>query len=91
MSGFYTNLGYNILRSKSDSELIPFVQYESYDTQERVASGFIKDSSKKRTNITYGLAYKPLSNIVFKADYIKSTNKAKTGVDSWNLGMGWNF
>lgn len=91
MSGYYANLGYNVLHSASDSELIPFIQYESYDTQDKIGSSFTKDLSKERTNITYGLSYKPLSNIVFKADYVKSTNKAKTGVDSWNLGMGWNF
>lgn len=91
MSGYYANVGYNVLQSSSDSELIPFVQFESYDTQDKIASGYLKDSSKERTNMTYGISYKPLSSIVFKADYVKSTNKAKSGVDSWNLGMGWNF
>jgi len=91
MNGFYANLGYNVLRSTSDSELIPFIQYESYDSQNKVGSSYTKDMSKVRTNMTFGLSYKPLSNIVFKADYVKSKNKTKTGVDSWNLGMGWNF
>jgi hypothetical protein len=34
---------------------------------------------------------KPLVNITLKADYTKTTNEAKSGTDSWNLGVGWNF
>ncbi|MCO4792397.1 MAG: hypothetical protein KC493_01700 [Bacteriovoracaceae bacterium] len=91
MKGYYANLGYNVLHKFTDWELIPFIQYENYNTQSKVGGAFTKDLSKERTNITYGVSVKPIKNIVFKADYVKATNKAKTGVDSWNLGMGWNF
>lgn len=91
MSGYYTTLGYNVLRNVTDWELSPFVRYEHYNTQDKVGAAFSKDKSKERTNITYGVSLKPIENIVFKADYVKATNKSKTGVDSWNLGMGWNF
>ncbi|MBK26774.1 MAG: porin [Halobacteriovorax sp.] len=91
MSGYYASLGYNVLHYISDIKLTPFIRYENYNTQDKVGAGFTKDLSKERTNITYGLNLKPVDNIVFKLDYISAKNKAKTGVDSWNLGMGWNF
>jgi hypothetical protein len=91
MDGYYLTLGYNVLRGVTDWELSPFVRYENYNTQSKVGAAYTKDLSKDRTNITYGVSVKPLENIVFKADYVKATNKLKTGVDSWNLGMGWNF
>lgn len=91
MNGYYVELGYNIISSETDWQLIPFIRYENYDTQATVGSNYTKDKSKNKTNITYGLSAKPLENIVFKVDYIKSSNDASTGVDSFNLGMGWNF
>lgn len=91
MSGYYLTLGYNVLHYVTDWSLIPFVRYENYNTQDKIGTGFTKDLSKERTNLTYGLSVKPLENIVFKLDYITAKNKDKSGVDSWNLGMGWNF
>ena len=75
MKGYYVEIGYDVLHTRSESKLIPFVRYEKYDTQDKVAAGFTKDLSKNVTNITYGINYFPVKNIVFKADYMKSKNK----------------
>lgn len=91
MKGYYVEVGYDVLHQRSQSRLIPFIRYEQYNTQDKLATGFTKDLSKDVTNITYGLNYFPVKNIVFKADYMKSKNKAKTGYDTWSLGVGWNF
>lgn len=91
MSGYYFTLGYNVLHYVTDWSLTPFVSYENYNTQDKVGTGFTKDLSKERTNMTYGISLKPIENIVFKLDYVTAKNKNKSGVDSWNLGMGWNF
>ncbi len=90
MSGYWTSLGYNVLRN-SKTKLVPFLRYEAYDTHKKVGSSFTKDLSKDRNNLVYGLSFFPTNEIVFKADYTRSRNKAKTGTDSWNLGFGWNF
>ncbi|MBT3586828.1 MAG: porin [Halobacteriovoraceae bacterium] len=91
LTGYYTEVAYNVLRNFSDSQLFPFIRYENYNTQDKVPTGFTKDLSKDRTNITYGLMLKPIERIAFKLDYVKGKNKAKTGNDSWNLGMAWHF
>lgn len=91
MNGVVTELGYNVLHNRASWELLPFIRYEQYNTQSKVAAGFTKDPSKERKNMTFGVNVKPNHHIVFKADYIKGKNKAKTGTDSWNLGVGWHF
>lgn len=91
MNGYYVEAGYNILRSVDDWKLSPFIRYEAYNTQDDVVSGLSKNKSKDRTNITFGVNANPIDNIVFKADYTIGKNEAKTGYDSWNLGVGWLF
>ena len=41
--------------------------------------------------LTAGLSWKPLPQIVIKADYQDYDNGAETGVDQWNLALGWVF
>lgn len=91
LSGYYIDLGYNILHGIKDWKLIPFARYEAYNTQAKVESSFTKDTSKDRTNTVFGFNVKPNDKIVFKTDYTIGKNKAKTGYDTWRLGVGWNF
>ncbi len=91
MNGYVLEVGYNILRGRSEQEIIPFFRYEFYDTQSKLAQGYTKDLSKERSNLTLGLNCKPLSTVVLKADYTIGKNKYDTGVNTWNLGVGWNF
>ncbi|MBT7610808.1 MAG: hypothetical protein HN576_13690 [Bacteriovoracaceae bacterium] len=91
MRGYYVDLGYDVFHGKSDCQLIPFVMYEAYNTQDTMPTGSIATVAENVRNFTYGINYKPLANIVFKADYMKTTNQAKTGYDTWSLGAGWNF
>ncbi len=91
MTGYYAELGYNVLRNITDWSLLPFVRYEKYNTQDEVEATFTKDKSKDRTNTILGINAKPIESIVFKFDYTMAKNKAKTGQDAWRLGFGWNF
>ena len=40
---------------------------------------------------TCGIAYKPIPNIVIKADHQEYSNDAGTGVDRFNLALGYLF
>ncbi len=91
MSGYFVELGYNVFKGFREDELIPFIRYESLDTQKSLSQGFVKDLLKDQENITIGLNYKPLTGLVFKADYTVGKNKAKKGYNTWNFGAGWNF
>jgi hypothetical protein len=91
MNGHYFEVGYDIMHGKSEWKIIPFVRYEAINTHAEVADGTTKDKSQDQVHSTFGVTLKPLVNITLKADYTKTTNEAKSGTDSWNLGVGWNF
>lgn len=90
MVGYYVEAGYDVMAGKG-MELTPFVRYEALNTQDEVQAGNTADKSKDEVNLTFGVQVKPIDRISFKVDYVKNTNEAKTGQDSWNLGMGWHF
>ncbi len=90
MTGYYVEAGYDVMAGKGMG-LTPFVRYETLNTQDEVQAGNTADKSKDETNVTFGVQIKPIDRIAFKIDYVKNTNEAKTGQDSWNLGMGWHF
>jgi len=89
--GGYLELMYDVLQSAKGQSLSPFVRFEYLNTQTDIPGGFAADLAQKETNITVGLAYQPLDRIVFKADYTKNHNGARTGVDEINVGLGFNF
>lgn len=91
MNGGYAELGYNVFHGKKQWALIPFVRYETLDTQKKLDSGFTKNLANKATYTTFGISTMPNQHVVLKADYTKYENKAKTGHDTWKLGLGWLF
>ncbi|MGQ0794328.1 MAG: hypothetical protein ACT4NX_09655 [Deltaproteobacteria bacterium] len=93
--GFYVEAGYNLL-SLADfgsyfEYLAPFVRYEKYDTQREVPSGFERNPANDRETVTVGVNYKPIKNVVIKADYSFRDNEAGTATDAFNLGLGYVF
>ncbi len=91
MNGYYAELGYDVLYGQSEWKVIPFFRYEVLNTHAEVESSITEQESQDQVHQTFGVVLKPLENISLKADYTKTTNEAKTGKDSWNLGVGWNF
>ena len=92
-TGYYVEAGYNVLdgRRATSQELSPFVRYEAFDTQAAVASGMTADPANDRRDLTVGLHYRPIPNIAIKFDWQDQGNSAGTGVDQYNLGLGWLF
>jgi cell division protein FtsB len=91
MNGGYIEAGYNVLSGRGEQSLTPYVRYESVDTQSEVPSGFLKNPARDQSLWTVGLEYKPISNIVVKADYIAFDNEANTGVDQFSILLGYSF
>lgn len=90
--GAYGQVAYNVLTGRNtDQVLAPFARYERYNTQARVPAGFSSNPANDRTEWTYGLTYKPISNIVVKADHQIMENRADTGIDQWNMALGYLF
>lgn len=90
--GGYVEGAFNILSlTKSDHYLAPFLRYERYNTQLDTPAGFSGDQSNSRTEYTLGLTYKPIPQVAVKADHQWNRNKARTGVNQFNLGLAYIF
>lgn len=90
--GGYVQVAYDVLSLWGGKQyLAPFVRYERYNTQARVPAGFSSNPANDRIEYTFGVTYKPILNIVLKGDYQNMRNKADTGIDQWNLALGYLF
>lgn len=92
LTGYYAELGYNILKHFDDSEgmLIPFVRYEYMNMHNKVDSYLVANSSYNKNIITAGLTWKITRDAVVKADlqFIESSNDKIT---VFNAGVGVMF
>jgi hypothetical protein len=92
LSGYYLQAGYDVLALvETQQAVIPFVRYETFDTQEAVPDGFLSDPSNDIQVMTYGVSYKPIPRVVIKLDYQDYENAAGTGIDQWNMAVGFLF
>jgi hypothetical protein len=90
--GGYFEIGYNLLSQvRPDVAVTPFYRFESLDTQERVAQGFLKDTTMDRVFHTLGLSFAPIQNVVVKADYQWIVNESEGGVNQFNVALGYSF
>ncbi len=92
--GWYTELGYNVMpwiKPDSTQYLAPFFRYERWDTQAEVAGGFARDGNLDRRLWQVGINYKPIPNIVIKADYRNFEADQGDLADEFNLGLGFIF
>lgn len=88
INGWYGQAAYHVWR-RGDYDLAPFVRYEKYNTQQKVADGFTADPLNDERVITAGVNFKLHPQVVVKADYQKY--KADAGKDRLNLGVGYMF
>ena len=92
LNGWYAQAGYDVLRfTTSTQELMPYVRYEKVNTQAAVPSGFSVNPANDRTILSVGAQWKPITNIGLKADYQIHRNEAQTGVNQFNVALGYLF
>lgn len=91
LRGYYVELGYDFLQGAAGEAVTPFVRYSAFDTQYKVPAGYSSNPANDIKKTTMGVNYKPHRNVVVKADYEIERNGAKTGVDYFNAGIGFNF
>ena len=90
MEGYYFEAGYDVLPLMDVLEagnLSPFVRWEHINTQFRMPQGYTADSAEDNEILTFGLNYKPVSQVVFKIDYADWNNEN----DRLTIGMGYVF
>ena len=93
LGGWYVEAGYDLaaLRGFGEHSLTPYVRYETLDTQRRVPTGYARNPASEMKIFTYGVQYRPIPQAVIKADYQNVDNEAGTGLDQWNIAIGYIF
>ena len=93
--GWYSELGYDVLPlifNDTTQYLAPFFRYEKLNTMADVAEGYTADPLTDQRIFQVGLQYKPMSQVVIKADYRNfSTPSGAVLPDDFNLGFGFIF
>lgn len=70
MTGYYLEAGYNVFRhiDQTNTELIPFIRLEGYDTHAEVPANITRNDSYQVFAITTGLTLKLAQGAVLKTD-----------------------
>ncbi|MEI6068147.1 MAG: hypothetical protein WCP96_12455 [Methylococcaceae bacterium] len=92
--GWYSEVGYDVLPlmfRDTPQYLAPFVRYEKLNTVAKAPTGFVSDPTKDQQIFQVGLSYKPIPQVVIKADYRNFVAKQGTLPDDFNLGFGFIF
>jgi hypothetical protein len=92
LTGYYLQLGYDVFAGRAGSKaLIPYARWEVFNTQDAVPAGFRADPANNVETLTLGLAFKPIEQIILKTDFQNIDNEAGTGVDQFNVVLGYVF
>jgi hypothetical protein len=92
LQGGYIQLGYNLLSQHTDTlRLTPYYRFEKINTQSRVPEGFEQNPAQDRRIHTAGIEFRPITNIAIKGEYQWDRNKAGTGINQFNVNLGYNF
>ncbi|MEY3759484.1 MAG: hypothetical protein RIR39_975 [Pseudomonadota bacterium] len=92
--GWYTEVGYDVLPflfKDTPQYLAPFFRYEQYDTIASAPTGYNDNQNLDRKIFQVGLQYKPIPQVVVKADYRNFSAKQSSVPDDFNLGFGFIF
>ncbi|MGH9335555.1 MAG: hypothetical protein ACRD21_17610, partial [Vicinamibacteria bacterium] len=91
--GWYLEAAYDVmtLAPRGEWALAPYFRYERLDPQDSVPPGFVDGPATDRTLWTFGIDVKPISRVVVKADYQWIRNEARTGINQFNVALGFLF
>ena len=94
LQGAYVQLGYDVLSQVAGAGgvgLTPYVRYEQVDTQASMPAGFERSLSTDNTYFTFGIELKPDPGVVLKVDHAWVSNDASSGVNQFNINLGYAF
>jgi hypothetical protein len=88
--GGYVEGAFDVLRPLGVShQLLPFGRIEAYDTQSALPDGYAENPSFNVREYTFGVSYRPVQQVVLKADY--QLRNRKLGFDQTQLNFGLGF
>jgi hypothetical protein len=95
MVGMYVEGAYHLfplLLPDSDQDVVVFVRWEQFNTQDEVPSGFDADPANDRSIVSFGTAYYPVPEVALKADFERWKDDAPdTTGNRFNLGAAYMF
>ncbi|MGH9360985.1 MAG: hypothetical protein ACRD2T_03650 [Thermoanaerobaculia bacterium] len=93
MEGWYGQIGYDLFSrwGRGEQELVAYARWEELDTQAAVPAGFRASAANEVETLTLGFAYQPIDPLIVKIDHQDFDNGAGTGVDQFNVLLGYIF
>jgi hypothetical protein len=93
LRGWYVEPAVHVLPRRFRNDLILFTRYEKYNTQHRMANGFVPLPEFDRSSVVTGITFKPNADVAVKFDYVFNRNASSVirPLNSLNLGLGWWF
>jgi hypothetical protein len=93
MRGFYFEGAYHLLPPGFRHDFVVFSRYENFDTQNRMAAGYLPLKEFDRDALVSGFTYFPEPDVALKFDYSVLRNQSRfiKARNSLNLGIGWWF
>jgi hypothetical protein len=92
LRGGYVEGAYDVLRPFGLREqLLPFVRIEAYDTQSAVPNGFRANPALNVRQYTAGFSFRPLQQIVVKADVQLREHRSGEQDTQINFGLGFMY
>jgi len=91
--GWYVEAAFDVmsLKPRGRWSITPFVRYEELGTQKEVPEGWDTDPAWERSLLSGGIEIKPVPQVVFKLDYQVVKDDARTGVNRFNVALGYLF
>ena len=93
MLGAYLEAAHRLWPSPAPREVVGFVRYERFDTQQRMPVGYLPLDEFNRSAWVFGVSYFPDPDVVVKLDYTVGLNRSSVikPPSSFNVGLGWWF
>jgi hypothetical protein len=93
LRGYYFEPAVHVFPRRFRNDLILFTRYEKYNTQHRMAPGFVPLPEFNRRSVVTGVTFKPNADVALKFDYVFNRNASSVirPADGLNIGLGWWF
>ena len=90
--GGYVEAGFDLLTlAGSSMSLTPFLRFEALNPQSAVEGAGLLDPALNQRVITTGIDFKPIPQVVVKADWQQITSQAPGSLQQWDLGIGFVY
>lgn len=92
---YFVEVGYDVLSLQGlrDDRLDVFARFDAYDTHADVTGTIARNQRYRRDAVTLGINYRPIADVVLKAEFSRRSNDGSTAneQDAFGLAVGFQF